>query len=78
MRVGRPWLAGVAVLAALALIALVYRPAKQFHRFFLFIIGTQSTPQSLLQAIMAALQARNLPLAQENNLGMSLETHRAR
>lgn len=35
MRVGRPWLAGVSVLAALALIALAYRPAKQFHRFFL-------------------------------------------
>jgi len=39
-----------------------------------FIIGTQSTPESLLQAITTALQARSFPLAQKNNLGMSLAT----
>jgi hypothetical protein len=40
----------------------------------IFIIGTQSAPQSLLQEIMTALKARNFPLARANNLGVKLET----
>jgi hypothetical protein len=40
----------------------------------IFVIGTQSTPQSLLRAITTALAAKNFPLAQKNNLGLSLET----
>jgi hypothetical protein len=39
-----------------------------------FIIGTQITPQALLERVMASLQEQRIPLASENNLGIALST----
>ena len=39
-----------------------------------FVIGTQITPQSLLERVIAGLREQRIPLASENNLGAALST----
>jgi len=39
-----------------------------------FVIGTELTPEALLQAMITELQAQRVPLARENNLGVDLQT----
>ena len=39
-----------------------------------FVIGTQITPQALLESVIAGLREQRIPLASENNLGVALST----
>jgi hypothetical protein len=39
-----------------------------------FVIGTQITPQALLERVIASLSEQKIPLASENNLGLGLST----
>jgi hypothetical protein len=74
-RTWKYWSVGVALLAV---VAVAYTPARQFHRFFpqdgVFVIGTVNTPVELLTTVVKELQSKSIPLARKNNLGASLAT----